>query len=264
MKQQGLALVITLALVFIVSCDNGGNSLTENLKKELISAKWNVNGSGSYTSFEFNMDGNYIAVKNTSLPSSAPAQGMEKNDIAPKNVVTKSTDDNTTVFFGTYRIIDDTTIELSGLGTLKVSKLNNNSISFTINGEEVNASKQARVITASTKTELLCRTWKLVSLDGVEVGNSNLDVTEYTILFSDASTFFVNARQKNGEHITVLGRWMWCNQDQNQLAFTASEYGNELDCNSKYIFKDIQLTENSFIGIDMENEYPMEFVMRAN
>ena len=263
MKQQGLALVITLALVFIVSCDNGGNSLTENLKKELISAKWNVNGSGSYISFEFNMDGNYIAVKNTSLPSSAPAQGMEKNDIAPKNVVTKSTDDNTTVFFGTYRIVDDTTIELSGLGTLKVSKLNNNSISFTINGEEVNASKQVR-IASSTNTELLCRTWKLISFGGEELNDSNLGMREYIILFSNAGTYFANAILENGEHVTALGSWIWCNQSQDQLAFTAPAYGNELDCNSKYIFKDIQLTENSFIGINMENEYPMELVMEAN
>ena len=232
MKQTRMLLTILVSII-IISCNEDKKIPVENLKKETISAKWNTSTPNDYVSFEFNMDGNYIAVKETE---------------------TKSTD-NRNIFFGTYTIIDNATISLSDLGTLEVIEVNDNSMNFIINGNNetiINASKQKEIET-SDNTKLLCRTWNLVSLDDNEISN-------FIVLFSGAGTYFVDAVVE-GEQITSLGTWTWCNSDENKLAFTIED---ELDCNGIQIFKEIQLTQNSFTAIDMENGKPQAVKMEAN
>ena len=95
MKKTMLILTAIFASAFLISCDRNGD--LPIVKKELISAKWNLT-SDDYKSFEFNMDGNYIAVKNTDTKAKS----------------------NESVFFGTYEITDDITVTLSDFGTLKI------------------------------------------------------------------------------------------------------------------------------------------------
>ena len=221
-----------LGLVFIAPYDKKENPQTIDLKKETISAKWNVNTDSNYKSFEFNTDGNYVIAKSS---------------------ITKSTD-NQTVFFGSYDIIDNTTILLSDLGELKISEFSNNSIRFTVSFDKnfiINASKQEE-IQKSSNTELLCRTWKLVSIEGKDLG-------DFIVLFSKAGTYLVNFIDENEEPLTVLGVWTWCNSAENKLAFTIEE---ELNCDGIQVIKDIQLTTNSFIGTNMENGKPEIIVMK--
>ena len=108
MKNLKQILIAILVLTSIISCKKDEKEPNATLEKETISAKWVVGGSSGYKSFEFNKSGNYIVVKSTTI---------------------KSTNDEI-VLFGTYEIIDNTTIELSDFGTLKISEINENSISF--------------------------------------------------------------------------------------------------------------------------------------
>lgn len=236
MKNLQQILVAIFVLTFITACDKDENDPKEALEKATISAKWNVSNSSDYDSFEFNESGNYIVVKNTT---------------------TKSIN-NQIVLFGTYEIIDDKSIVLSDFGTLTISELNENSISFVIkltniSDNEINIDATKQVEMENTiKTDLLCQSWELVSFDGEAISN-------FYLLFSIAGTYLVNA-EVEGEQITNLGTWTWCNTDENKLAFTIE---HELDCDGIEIFKDIQLTSDSFIGIDMENGEPMLVIMKS-
>jgi hypothetical protein len=235
MKNYKLILAAIFALAWLASCDKNENEPEVSLEKATISAKWIGTSSGEYKSFEFNESGNYIIVKNST---------------------TKSLNDQI-ILFGNYEIFDNSTIVLSDFGTLTVSGINENSISFSIqltsNPEieiVIQASKHEEMGN-SAKTELLCQSWELVSLDGEAMTNC-------IVLFSKAGTYLVNAvvdvEKKSG-----LGTWTWCNPEESKLAFTI---GNEPDCEGNQIIKDIQLTSDSFIGTDMENGEPMEMIMK--
>ena len=125
-----------------------------------------------YESFEFNESGNYIVVTNTT---------------------TKSTNSQV-IIYGTYEIIDYSTIVMSDFGTIKLTMVDENSISFSIqmasNPEaniSINATKQEEM-EASTNTDLLCKTWKMVEVDGeVVVEGSPYD---FSVLMSKAGTYF--------------------------------------------------------------------------
>jgi hypothetical protein len=225
------------ALTLIAACDKDENEPNEvNVEKTTISAKWTISNSSDYKSFEFNESGNYIVVK---------------------NITTRSINDPI-VLFGTYEIIDGKKIVLSDFGTLIISVINENSISFSFqltsnpdNDVIINASKQEE-IESSTNTDLLCQTWMLVSFGEYEIQN-------FYVLFSKAGTYLIN-NEAEGEEIIKLGTWSWCNTDENKIAFTIE---NVLDCDGIEIVKDLQLTSNSFIGTDMENGEPMEMIMES-
>ena len=230
MKRLNHILIVLFLLTSIISCEKNKKNNEETLKKETISAKWSVTGISDYESFEFNKSGNYIVVKNTT---------------------TKSTS-NQIVLFGTYEIIDSKTISLSDFGTIKISNLDENTIIFTItldsnpnNGISINAAKQDK-ITSSTKTELLCRTWELVSFGGTETNS-------HFVLFSDAGTYFFQSISRNG-----IGTWKWCDSEENKIAFTVS---HELNCDGIETIINIVLTNDSFTGIDLENGEPYEMIM---
>ncbi|MDG1039008.1 MAG: hypothetical protein P8P15_08330 [Polaribacter sp.] len=236
MKNLKQILVAIFVLTLISACEKDENDpKNEILEKATISAKWTVNNSSDYESFEFNESGNYIVVKKPS---------------------TKSTNDQV-VFFGTYEITDDKTIVLSNFGTLTITEIDENSISFSIllvsnpdSQVSIKASK-AEELESSTNTDLLCQSWELVSFGGETM-------SDFYVLFSSAGTYLVNA-EVDGEEITGLGTWTWCNTDENKLAFTID---NTLDCDGIEIIKDIKLTSESFSGIDMENGEPMEMIMQ--
>lgn len=236
MKKLKLILVAIIALAIVTACSKDKNEPNDNKAETTpICAKWIATGSCDYISFEFNSNGNYIVVKKTA---------------------TKSTGDQN-ILFGTYENIDNKKIVLSDFGTLIISELADNSISFTIqpisnpdNTITVNASKQEE-IKSSANTDLLCQSWEVVSVGGD-------DMTNCYVVLSKAGTYLISI-EFDGEKITGLGTWAWCNDAENKLAFTID---NILDCDGLEIIKDIHLTSSSFTGIDMENGSAEEMIMK--
>ena len=230
MKRLNQILIIAFLILGFISCNKDDGNNEEIINQEAISAKWIVSGTSDYESFEFNTSGNYIVVEKTT---------------------TKSTN-NQIVLFGTYEIINNT-IVLSDLGTIKVSNIGEDEINFTItlNGNPkdellIHATKQD-IISNSTKTKLLCRTWEVVTLGGIDIGY-------FVVLFSDAGTYFLETSDWNG-----YGTWTWCDSEESKIAFTID---NELNCDGIEIIKDLKLTSDSFIGIDTENGVPQELILQ--
>ncbi len=197
-------LAAIFVMTFITSCDKDEIAPKEALEKATISAKWNVNNSSEYESFEFNESGNYIIVKSPT---------------------TESPNDRS-VFFGTYEIIDNITIVLSDFGTFTSSEIYENSISFSIqltsnpdNEIIINASKQEE-IENTTKTELLCRTWKIISINGEDVVGTGRDAT---ILFSKAGTYLCTIG---------VAHWKWKDDAETQWLYSWCEVPiwDENDC----------------------------------
>ncbi|MCU4177805.1 hypothetical protein [Carboxylicivirga sp. N1Y90] len=207
MRNLKQILFAILVLTFITACDKDENDPKETLEKETISAKWTVNNSSDYESFEFNESGNYIVVKNTT---------------------TKSTNDQI-ILFGTYEIIDNTTIVLSDFGTLTISEVNEKSIDFTIQLSSnpdseiiITASKQDEIQT-STNTDLLCRTWEMVTENGEPVAGTDM---ELTVLFSKAGTYFVSFANPEDESDGGLAQWKWNDEEETQLLYSWEEVPN--------------------------------------
>lgn len=208
MKRLKQIFVVMFLLLSILSCKKEDKKNEETLKGETISAKWLVSGSNNvYESFEFNESGNYIVVK---------------------NATTQSTE-NKIIFFGTYQIIDNITIELSDFGTIKISSIDNDNISFSITLQDdlntkitINASK-ASEFESSTRTDLLCRTWKLISIDGENVEGTE---DELTVLFSKAGTYLVT--WFDGE--SDLAQWKWNGNNGLMLCYS---WNGEPTCNGE-------------------------------
>jgi len=200
-------LLIILASTFVTACDKDVNDPKETLEKATICAKWNVNNSSEYKSFEFNECGNYIVVKNTTAKST----------------------NKRVVLFGTYEIINANMLTLADFGTLTISEVNESSISFSINLTSdpenefiINASKQDE-IESSTKTDLLCRTWEMVTENGVPVAGTKM---ELTIMFSKAGTYFVSFANPDDENEGGLAQWKWNNDEETQLLYSWEEVPN--------------------------------------
>lgn len=227
----------TFALLFIlcslISCnnddDNNGKTVQDpTLTKNTVSAKWNITEANSiYSSFEFNESGNYIIVKQS---------------------LAKSTE-NSIVYFGSYKISNDgTTIVLTGLGTIKVSAIDSNNISFSFildskPGETIKLNaKRSSEIAKSTSTELLCKTWmvKKYFVNSIETNAPNL-----TILFSKAGTYFVDWKDdpENGG----LAKWRWVNNQERKIQYLWDEVWEDND-----VVEINELTENSLKITEIE------------
>jgi hypothetical protein len=160
-----------------------------------------VGGTSDFESFEFNKSGNYIIVKNN-LKKSTTSQ---------------------IVLFGTYEIVDNNTIVLSDFGKIKISEIGTTSINFSILPEsnpsnEINiiATKQAEM-QSSTKTELLCRTWEMVTVNREDAAAAEM---ELTVLFSAAGSYFVSFANPEDENDGGLAQWKW--KDATESAFLYS------------------------------------------
>lgn len=206
-KQLAIALVL---MVFFVSCDKDENDSKVTVEKTSISSKWNVSNSDEYESFEFNDSGNYIVVK--------------KNATRTVN--------NQNVLFGTYEYSNNSTIVLSDFGTIVINEINDNSFNFslqltgsTANVIEINSTIQ-EVIANSSRTEMLCRTWELVS-----VSDSSIIETEngMTVLFSEAGTYFVTTLYVDSNNDPSdnsgggLAHWMWKDEAETQILYSWNE-----------------------------------------
>jgi hypothetical protein len=211
-------IVIILLVGSIISCKKDKEN--ETLSKDTISAKWLVTGSNSdYESFEFNQSGNYIVVRNSATKSTA-AQ---------------------IILFGTYQIVDNVTIELSSLGKIKITSIEKSNFSFSLtlqydqNNQILIVATKASEFSSSTRTQLLCRTWKIVTIDGV-----NVEGTEDggSILFSAAGTYLVTwVGGENG-----LAQWTWKDSKETTMCYS---WEGDPTCNGDNEVQIIELTQNS-------------------
>jgi len=198
MKKAKILLVMLFTAFFFVSCskDNDNSNTDTILNTETISAKWNVSGSSEYASFEFNKSGNYIIIRN----------GMTRSTEEP------------TILFGTYQIVDNI-ITMSDFGRLTVSDVTQNSFSAKLvlndkpnNEVDISATKQ-KEMEKSAKTDLLCKTWELLTLNGESVKGTEY---ELTVLFSAAGTYFVERKDDGGG----LSEWKWKDSNENNILYS--------------------------------------------
>jgi len=179
---------LLLISIIFVSCKKDEGEVSQ----ENISGKWEVSNpqTAGYRSFEFNKFGNYI--------------------------VTKS---NLTVKFGNYTI-DNQKINLIDLGTISSKTLSKESFSFEFTPKDATApivieTTKAEEMEASSRTELLCRTWELYSIDGQVVAGTG---EELTVLFSAAGTYLVTQESYSG-----TAQWKW--KDSQEQVFCYSWEG---------------------------------------
>lgn len=200
MKNFQTFFLFILIMALTTSCEKDERGAKEILEIESIIGKWTVNGTSAFESFEFNKSGNYIVVKNSTE---------------------KSTNDQR-ILFGTYEIIDNYTIILSDFGSLKITRINDTSMDFSVSlpGSQYNemmlSALKQKEMESTTRTELLCRTWKLVSLNGENVEGTG---DELTVLFSKAGTYFVTWHDGDSD----LRHWKWKNATEKEIFYSWGE-----------------------------------------
>ncbi|CAA0161374.1 hypothetical protein [Tenacibaculum maritimum] len=218
-------LFLSFILISISACDKNENDPKETLKATTISAKWNVNNSNEYKSFEFNNSGSYIIVK--------------------KKSSTKKSANDQTILFGTYEIMEDKKVVLSDFGTLIFSDVKENSVSFSIqplsnpNNEIIMSASKQEEMEATTKTELLCRTWKMVSVNGEEVVGTRY---ELSVLFSKAGTYFVEPVNFGDDENGGLSNWKWSDSSETKFLYS---WNTPPVWDEKVAVEVIELTNNS-------------------
>jgi hypothetical protein len=221
MKHICFILWIFLALA---SCNENDNH--RSIDKNSICARWLVAGTSDYVSFEFNESGNFLVVKRA---TAKPDQGK-------------------TTLFGTYSLPDKQTIELTGLGTVNSSSIDDRNFSFKFSPSSGSACEtsiqttKSAVIAKSKKTTLLCRTWEMVSINNKSVKGSG---SEATVLFTDAGTYYIDFANPGEENEDGLANWCW--KDSHETILCYSWDGETPTCDDESQVKIIELTNNVLI-----------------
>ena len=176
MKKIFLALTLIVGTVFLTGCK--GDSLETPAYKS-SSALYQVTMVGApLTSVEFTESGNYVIVKsglpqNAPLPNGVSRAEEEVNKPAcflfslGNQPETRSSSGNK-IITGKYTKKDDTTYELKGFGTIKVTATDgsNYSLIITETGSDpytLTAAKKEQY-KDSEPTGKLCRTWKIAGI----------------------------------------------------------------------------------------------------
>jgi hypothetical protein len=246
MKKLKQILVTILVMTSIMSCEKEESNQQVTLKQETISGKWIVDGATEFKSFEFNKNGNYILVKNSTTKT-----GKLTNMMGDE-----------TILFGTYKILDSDTILLSGFGTIKITNINQDTMDYTITLEgsdkkifNISVTK-AKEMVSSIKTELLCRTWKMVE----ENGHRLVDAEGIQIfLFSKAGTYFTSYDTPLGEPDTELVKWKWKDETETKLLYSWKETPEwNIDNDDEGEAEIIELT-NNMLKVHEKNDNNEEF-----
>lgn len=230
------ALLLLVAISFSCSSDDDDKSLS---KAEIATneTKWiSSTPNGQFASFEFNKSGNYIIVENVRL---------------------KSTEDQN-VLFGTYEIIDNSTIKLSDIGTITVISVTDTNIQMDIITENSSSSVAFNALKAenleeTTKTNLLCQTWEMKKYNGVSVVGTEDEGA--IVLFSKAGTYFLV--YPNDVDAGGLALWKWkpeSNESQFLYSWSNSfegEYDGSFVTVNELTADYLKITE---IGIDDPND----------
>jgi hypothetical protein len=229
MKKLANKFLVLIAIAIFISCDKNENSTENNVNNITYKAKWLVEENGDFKSFEFNESGSYIVVKN------APAESGESEIVR----------------FGTYETTDNKVLNLSNFGTLKIKNTTANRMSFsiaTIDNPEteinLNALRQAE-IPNSTNSDLLCRTWELVTTNGEPVVGTDM---ELTVLFSNAGTYFVTYLNPTDENDGGLAQWVWTDSNEDSLCYSWD--GTVPTCNEGNTVEITSLSENTLTIVE--------------
>jgi hypothetical protein len=213
--------ILVIVLVFgmtVVGCGGGSSSGSGGgiVSKETISGKWEIGDSANST-FEFTTDNIYIVVGDFSQPTS------------------KAVTQQVYVYTGKYTI-SNTKITLEGFGVIEVKSFSDEEFSFSLklsdsdNSYNFQAVKLENTITSSTRTELLCRYWKIA-----KVSNSTYnDMIGIGVLFSKAGTYLVT--YKDGS--SALAEWKWKNTEQTILQYSWDQW-NQLGTSGEVQIQDL-------------------------
>ncbi|MDR3271938.1 MAG: hypothetical protein LBT29_00445 [Flavobacteriaceae bacterium] len=282
-----MTLMCVFAVIGVTSCskenddNDDGNTLTNT-----INAKWEISGSNSaYASFEFNKDGNYIVVENEAIKKSSVTGQLKsslfqnsKSFVTSKSATRSSTSDSnlSPIHFGTYKIEGDKII-LTGFGTLDVISITAEEFTFSFTLEATGekgtyvASKAAEPISASSRTDMLCRTWKIqeISIDEslipdedkayyIEVYGVNWkveleksmaeEIVGATILFSKAGTYLV--LYVSEEHAAGLSEWKWANKEETAIYYSWENWEDDWEEDGI-----VQIKELSDTTLKMQEDY---------
>jgi hypothetical protein len=193
MKKVLYTVTVISVILFNSSCSRERYGIT----KDMLSGKWVVQGSSLYESFEFNESGNYIVIRSS---SGKAEKGSE-------------------VIYGQYEINNET-VNLYDFGSLNDVEIEGDQMIATV--VEDNSSTPVDIQTTkaaeyenSSRTDLLCRTWKIVSWNGQT--SNPYDARE--ILFSRAGTYLVTYSDND----TGLSSWQW--KDSNEQILCYNWYG---------------------------------------
>ena len=202
-------IILTFSLLFS-SCSkdkysSGGGGIsggTSDLNKTSISAKWNINNSADYTSFEFNQSNTYIIATNSGIKT------------------------------GSYSINGDS-IALNNYGTMAVDSITESYLSFklTTNSKNPNGlyeliANKAAEMTNSTNTALLCRTWMISSAN---------KSTQTNVLFSQAGTYFISNTEDGISTANGVSYWAWTDGSENSFCYNHDQQANCAEDNSVQI-----------------------------
>ncbi len=218
MKYLKQILVFLLFVPVLFSCEQDANTESDDnpdeqseITKETISAKWLVKGNNSvYESFEFDLNGNYIVVENTSYKST--------NDI--------------NVHVGSYEILYglEMAIELQDFGILEDVIFGSNTGSFSVttdadpdNKVSVDVEKD-EVMEESVNTELLSNSWLFARATWYTAADGTTDEVDIPVGYRAvvAITYYgtyTGFESYNGEEERTYGNWMWA--DDSESSFLA-------------------------------------------
>jgi hypothetical protein len=172
--------------------------IREQSTRNAISEKWEITTPESiFSSFEFNQDHNYIAVKNAAYE-----------------------DSDKLVYFGEYTMPARDTISMDNLGVLKIRTDAGNNVSFSFSpidepGAEIGfVALKAERMPESPETDLFCRTWRVVNCTLTEqIGN--------LLFVSNAGTYFFTT--PDGES-NSLSQWRWYNNGTEEFDYSHTNW----------------------------------------
>jgi hypothetical protein len=200
-----IALAAVIGLSF-AACDDGSTSGGGGsiVSKETLNGKWETDDSANST-FEFTTDSIYIVVGNFGQPTPRAVAGQGY------------------VYTGKYSI-SGSKITLEGFGVIDVKSFSKEEFNFSLELANSNVSynflavRLEDTIAISTRTNLLCRFWKLTKVSVSEheymIGSN--------VLFSKAGTYLVTYNDGS----TALAEWKWKNTEQTILQYSWNQWGD--------------------------------------
>lgn len=208
MKKLNLIFTTLLLLFVSFSCSSDDEPQIEPPQPEKpkvevtakkLNAKWLLSDPRTkFTSFEFNESGSYI------VEESVTVDGKE----------------STRLHYGSYELVDNM-IGLIDFANITVVELTDDELQFGMvmaksTEKPLPFIAKRKVEMASTdRTDLLCRTWKVDKLNGLDVAGTE---DESIMLFSKAGTYFVTTPDPEDGG---LAQWRWkAGSDEKIMEYT--------------------------------------------
>ncbi len=218
-------ILIGLVMIFSISCqEDDSDDVTDAMDLSTLTSKWEFVDNDELYTLEMNEDGNYIAKKKNATGSG-------------------------TIRFGDYQISDNT-VYFESLGELKITSIDDVNLSGewrsnTENTPIIISGNRSTTISESDSTNLLCKSWQMVSVNGEEVD------TEYalTVIWSNAGTYFVEFDEPTDENEGGLSQWKWNENQPNSLLYNWDGTSNWDDAD------EITIVELSATSLTIREDY---------